>query len=136
MKRRKPGQDVASAAGRVAEAAWRELVAVERLNDGPGGTFVSAHDREFAVFRAVGGQEYVVIDNACPHAHGNLAGGCVTDGVLECPSHQWQFNLADGTCVHNSDVKVRKYPCREENGILYVSLKHAPPPPFPPLELR
>lgn len=135
MKPPEPAQNRDSTDEHGANAEWRELVAIARLNEGPLGTFVSAHGREFAVFRAVGGQEYVVIDNACPHAHGNLAGGCVTDGVVECPWHQWQFSLKDGACVHNPAVKVQKHPCREQNGVLYVSLPNAPPPPFPPLKL-
>ena len=36
--------------------------------------------------------------DVCPHASWRLSGGEIVDGVLECPGHGWQFNVATGRC--------------------------------------
>ena len=38
--------------------------------------------------------------DSCPHAHWPISEGEVTDGVLECPGHGWQFDVATGRCLN------------------------------------
>lgn len=78
------------------------------------GTFVEAAGREFAVFRMSNPPAVYVLDNACPHANGNLSAGRVQDGVVTCPWHAWRFRLADGrspqgsvACVESYEVDIR-----------------------------
>ena len=47
--------------------------------------------------------------NTCPHAEGPLGEGTLEGGLLTCPYHGWQFNLAEGTCVTNADVDLPIY---------------------------
>ena len=35
----------------------------------------------------------------CPHAHWPLSEGRLTDGVLECIGHGWQFDVRTGRCL-------------------------------------
>jgi nitrite reductase/ring-hydroxylating ferredoxin subunit len=35
----------------------------------------------------------------CPHAQWPLSGGELTNGILQCPGHGWQFDVATGRCV-------------------------------------
>jgi len=87
------------------------------------GTFVEKDGRELAVFLLEGGSEVRVIDNTCPHANGNLAGGDVEDGVVECPWHAWQFDLNTGVCTHSEKVRVHRYPVQIRNGSVWVDLE-------------
>ncbi len=64
----------------------------------------------------------VVIDNACPHAGGNLSGGEVGDGVVTCASHQWRFDLSSGICTQSPVVCVRKHRAWIENGWVFADL--------------
>lgn len=105
-----------TAAGR-----WTPLIRVERLNPAPQGTFVSVAGRELAVFRGEAGG-FIVTDNACPHAGGNLAAASQDGPIIECPWHHWRFDLTDGACTHNPAVRLRRYECRVENGVLQVRL--------------
>ena len=57
------------------------------------------------------GQTYV-IDNTCPHAGGNLAGGYVEDGCAVCPWHYWAFRLDNGELKEAPGVKVSTYKTR------------------------
>ena len=108
------------------EAPWTRLIDLDRLNPPPAGTFVSVDGRELAVFALADPHGIVVIDNACPHAHGNLSGGTLEGTVLECPWHQWRFDLTRGVCLHSDAVRVRKYPTRIRKGALFARLGDLP----------
>lgn len=47
--------------------------------------------------------------NTCPHADGPLGEGTLDGGLLTCPYHGWQFDLAEGTCKTNGDVTLETY---------------------------
>ena len=36
--------------------------------------------------------------DVCPHASWRLSDGEIVGGILECPGHGWQFELATGRC--------------------------------------
>jgi nitrite reductase/ring-hydroxylating ferredoxin subunit len=36
----------------------------------------------------------------CPHAYWPLSQGAVTNGVLECPGHGWEFDVETGRCLN------------------------------------
>jgi nitrite reductase/ring-hydroxylating ferredoxin subunit len=52
---------------------------------------------------------FLACANTCPHADGPLGEGTFEDGVLTCPYHGWQFDMASGQCKTNADAKVRVY---------------------------
>jgi nitrite reductase/ring-hydroxylating ferredoxin subunit len=37
--------------------------------------------------------------DCCPHAHWPISKGEVINGILQCPGHGWQFNVATGQCL-------------------------------------
>ncbi len=98
-----------------------ELLSLERCRL-EGGTFVTHSNRELAVFRFREPDRVFVIDNACPHAGGNLSGGEVRDEIVTCPWHQWQFDLRSGCCTHSSLARVRCYPAEIRDGVVWVDL--------------
>ncbi|XP_060106592.1 cholesterol 7-desaturase nvd-like [Heteronotia binoei] len=60
---------------------------------------VAALGEQFAVFRDLNGQSYV-LDAYCPHLGANLSvGGRVVGSCIECPFHGWQFSGKDGKCT-------------------------------------
>jgi nitrite reductase/ring-hydroxylating ferredoxin subunit len=89
--------------------AWTSLCAVDELTVGCG-RYVEIGGFELAVFASDGG--YFVIDNRCPHAGGNLAGGALAAGCVTCPRHAWTFDLATGTLVGAPGVCVKNYAVR------------------------
>ncbi|MCG3128875.1 MAG: hypothetical protein CHACPFDD_03771 [Phycisphaerae bacterium] len=103
------------------EGGWVALLPVERLNPTETGTFVSVPGYELAIFRVA--DTLIVTDNACPHAHGNLAGGVVRGSIVACPWHQWQFDLRTAACVHNASVRLRSYEARVRDGVVYARLR-------------
>lgn len=101
--------------------AWVRLIATSKLRLG-GGTFVTCADREFAVFQLDETGEIVVLDNACPHANGNLSGGVVAEGVVTCPWHEWRFDLRTGVCTNSDRARVTRYPVEVRDGHVWIQL--------------
>ena len=103
---------------------WTKLLAVDECVPGTG-RFVAVGDHELAVFRLSEPDRFVVCNNSCPHAGGNLTAGTVEGAIVTCPWHHWMFDLDTGRCTEVSNVTVRKYECREEDGHLYALLLEA-----------
>jgi nitrite reductase/ring-hydroxylating ferredoxin subunit len=98
---------------------FTRLVAVDQCREGAG-AFVEHHGRELAVFLLGDSGGVVVMDNACPHASGNLSGGEVVGNTVSCPWHHWEFDLATGVCTHSPLARVRRYPAEIRAGAVWA----------------
>jgi phthalate 4,5-dioxygenase oxygenase subunit len=86
-----------------------------------------------------------LVDQACPHRGAPMVFGRTEDGGLRCVYHGWKFDV-DGRCREMpaepagtpmlDRVKIKAYPVRERNGILWAWMGPNPddPPPLPELE--
>lgn len=74
------------------------------LHDGYSGLFKIDHVQLLLLQRD--GQLFLVEAN-CPHRAHPLDAATVTNGVIECPLHQYQFSLDDGRLLQHSEE-----PCR------------------------
>jgi nitrite reductase/ring-hydroxylating ferredoxin subunit len=92
--------------------AWKALCQLNELQEGKG-KYVEVGAYQLAVFLS-NGQPHVM-DNFCPHAGGNLAGGRVEAGCAICPWHDWAFRLDNGQLRDSQYVKVNVYPARVLN---------------------
>ena len=61
-----------------------------------------------------------ILNDRCPHAGASLANGHVVDNCLVCPQHAWHFRLADGRCPDNLSIRVDRFPCRVEDGMVHL----------------
>lgn len=100
---------------------FQRLISVSRLNR-QGGTFVTHGDHELAVFVLGEPDGVVVIDNACPHASGNLSGGTLGDGAVTCPWHEWRFDLRTGVCTQSDRARVARYPVEIRGDDVWVDV--------------
>ena len=90
--------------------AWTSLCDLDELEEGRG-KYVEIGGFQLAVFRHAG--QVRVIDNYCPHAGGNLAGGYVDeDGCAVCPWHFWAFRLDNGQLRDAPGVTITTYKTR------------------------
>jgi nitrite reductase/ring-hydroxylating ferredoxin subunit len=72
-----------------------------------------------AVFRV--GEELLAVAARCTHVGGPLDRGAVSGGVVTCPLHGSQFELATGKVVRGPAASpVRAYRVREETGALIL----------------
>ena len=107
----------------MADASWVEIIAVAECPPGRR-RFIEVAERELAVFHLANPERFVVIDNSCPHAGGNLSAGEIEDGcVVVCPWHLWTFNLDSGACTLNEQITLRRYETKIDDGKLLALLK-------------
>ena len=82
---------------------------------------VTVSGKTLAVFNVDGTLR--AIDAACPHVGGPLERGRVEAGVVTCPLHGSQFELATGALKRGPAARgVTGYPVRVENGNLVIDL--------------
>ena len=65
-------------------------------------------------------ERVAVIDNACPHAGGNLSGGEVFENVVTCPWHHWEIDLSTGQCVHKQLARIGRYDAEIRDGAVWM----------------
>ena len=53
------------------------------------------------------GERVNAYPDTCPHANWRLSDGEVRNGVLECPGHGWEFNVATGACLTVADCRLK-----------------------------
>ncbi len=102
----------------------RRIIAAAHCPVGQG-VFVEVDGRELAVFRLERPERYVVMDNTCPHAGGNLSGGDVSGETVACPWHGWAFSLATGQCTLSERARVRVYLSEVRDGHVWTDLDGA-----------
>jgi phenylpropionate dioxygenase-like ring-hydroxylating dioxygenase large terminal subunit len=92
------------------------------------------------------GQAYALRD-ICPHRAAPLSAGKLTRDasgaeVVECPYHGWTFRTRDGVCAKvpsmtgDQDfdaerIRVRSYPVRESQGVVWIFMTEGPRSPGP-----
>ena len=59
-----------------------------------------------------------VVDALCPHQYAPLLGGELRDGVLTCPLHGWQFDVATGKGV-GMPVQLRRCDALVDDGWIW-----------------
>lgn len=96
---------------------FEKAVPLEELTEGIGRS-VEIGRTFIALFRVNG--DVLAIDNECPHKGAPLSGGVVEDGVVYCPLHGWEFELATGDCKTNLGCPVRTYETRVVDGLVWV----------------
>ncbi len=76
------------------------------------------------------GEHYSAIDDLCPHMGASLGSGPMTDGIVTCPWHAWNFRLCDGAWCDNPQLKVEVFEVRVVDATIEVRV-----PPARPVEL-
>ena len=83
------------------------------------GRRVSYKDYEVALFNL--GNEYLAVDNRCPHKQGPLADGIVAGKAVFCPLHNWKINLENGCALSGGKGQVQSYPVKILNGKVCIA---------------
>lgn len=98
-----------------------EWVKVARVDEVPEGTGleVMAGNHVVALFRE--GDQIYALDGICPHAGGPLAQGCVAGGIVTCPWHGWQFEIATGQHCLTKTLQHKSFPVELREGEVWVA---------------
>lgn len=86
------------------------------------GRSIRIGDDELAIFN-LGDDNFVAVDNACPHRGGPLCDGIVSGETVVCPLHGWKISLETGHVLKpNVCVRVTTYPVSVEDGVISVEI--------------
>jgi nitrite reductase/ring-hydroxylating ferredoxin subunit len=88
----------------------------------PPGTVMEAEvdGNTYAVCNADG--ELHALDGVCPHAGGPLGQGALHGTTLVCPWHAWEYDCRTGQNDFDPDVKVARFPVKEESGDILIDV--------------
>lgn len=81
---------------------------------------VEANGKAIALFNVNG--NFYALDDTCPHRGGPLSEGFVEDGVVTCPWHGWQFQLATGDCLTDPSTAQNKYEVKIEGNDVLINV--------------
>ncbi len=76
-------------------------------------------DRIVALFHTDDG--WFAIDGICAHAGGPVAQGKVSGGIVTCPWHGWQYNLATGHHCLNARIQQTCFQVEVEADEVFIS---------------
>jgi nitrite reductase/ring-hydroxylating ferredoxin subunit len=69
-----------------------------------------------------GGQVFA-LSNTCLHMGCSLDKGILRDFLVMCPCHGWKYDVRNGHYQENSAISLVSYPCKVQNGRVYVKLE-------------
>jgi toluene monooxygenase system ferredoxin subunit len=64
---------------------------------------------------------YAHVD-ACPHQNSRLSEGTLTDRILRCSRHQWEFDACSGSGVNPQNARLTSLPVRLDGYDILVDL--------------
>ncbi len=68
------------------------------------------------------GQVYA-LSNVCPHMGCSMHKGILRENLVMCPCHGWKFDGRTGEHTENDAFSLERYPCKTEEGKIYINLK-------------
>lgn len=71
---------------------------------------VTVDDRWVGLFNVDG--QFRALDNLCLHRGGPLCEGHVKNGIVTCPWHGWQYEVATGVLIQDPIVGVTRHETR------------------------
>jgi toluene monooxygenase system ferredoxin subunit len=60
--------------------------------------------------------------DACPHQESRLSEGTLTDKILRCPRHHWEFDVCSGSGVNPQNACLRRFPIRLDGEDILVDV--------------
>ncbi len=70
----------------------------------------------------LGGGRFAASSGICPHEDVMLEGGDLEDGRVICPGHGYQFDLAPGSCAHDRDLRLRRFPLQVVGDEIHIRI--------------
>ena len=87
---------------------------------GDGRKVITAEGLSVGVFLVEG--QWHALQNSCLHRGGPVCKGPLTDGILTCPWHGYQYKLATGELLLDPDAKLPRYPVEVRGDQVYLRI--------------
>jgi nitrite reductase/ring-hydroxylating ferredoxin subunit len=67
------------------------------------------------------GRPYSLSSN-CPHMGCSMGGAVLENGTVQCPCHDWKFDIRTGRFTEAKEIGLATYPVKIENGDILINL--------------
>lgn len=68
------------------------------------------------------GAEVFALENRCAHMGCPLAAGKLDGYLLQCPCHDWRFDIRDGKFLDAPELAVKTYPAEIQDGKIFIRI--------------
>jgi len=68
------------------------------------------------------GAEVFALENRCAHMGCPLAAGALEGYVLQCPCHDWRFDIRDGKFLDAPELSVKTYAVELRDGKIFLEI--------------
>jgi len=59
-------------------------------------------------------------DNRCPHRGASLADGNISEKIIQCKFHLWDFNVETACAAANPNIKIKSFPVEIQDGSIFI----------------
>jgi 3-phenylpropionate/trans-cinnamate dioxygenase ferredoxin subunit len=101
----------------VREPVWVPVVDESRLAED---TINVAFCKGVSVILIRKGGHIFALRNRCAHMACTLASGRLDGDVLQCPCHDWKFDITTGEFLAAKEIHVPIYRCKSESGTVFI----------------
>ena len=99
--------------------SWVVAIEEEGL---PEGQAVAVYPKGLAIMLVRKGEQVYVVANKCAHMACLLTAGRLFGYIIQCPCHDWQFDIRTGESTDAAEIKIQVYPWKREDGRIFVNL--------------
>ena len=62
-------------------------------------------------------------DNRCPHRGASLVDGNISEKIIQCKFHLWEFDVDTACAVANSVLKVKTFEVKIKEGSVFIDVQ-------------
>lgn len=67
--------------------------------------------------------EIHAISNKCAHMECPLSGGTLEGNIIQCPCHDWRFNIKTGEFIDAKEIKIPVFATKNTDGRIFIKLE-------------
>ena len=95
---------------------------IAEINDIPknGSKLVMVDDTPIVLFNFNG--KIHAWDNRCPHRGASLVDGIISENIIQCKLHLWEFDVKKACAVANYNLKVETFAVEIKDGSVFIDV--------------
>ncbi|MBI1973061.1 Rieske 2Fe-2S domain-containing protein [Candidatus Woesearchaeota archaeon] len=81
---------------------------------------VEVEGKPVALFRVQG--KFYAVSHTCAHAGGPIGEGYLSEHIVTCPWHSWQYDIRTGKSISVEGAKIPLYKVKVEKDMVFVAV--------------
>ncbi len=69
--------------------------------------------------------EIYALSNRCAHMACPLAGGTLKEYIIECPCHDWKYDIRTGGFLDAEEIRLPSYESKLSEGKIFIKIEEA-----------